>query len=102
MEAGKSQPIDMLGKGLLALTLDQGEYMNRYQGVVTLDGSTLEEIARNYFRNATLIDLSKTPEEIQKKVMTSYHEQAGKKKTKLLDFFIEKRLKNLLENIGDF
>ena len=61
-----------------------------------------EDIARNYFRNATLIDLSKTPEEIQKKVLTSYHEQAGKKKTKLLDFFIEKRLKNLIENIGDF
>lgn len=55
IQAGKTQPIDMLGKGLLALTLDQGEYMNRYQGVVTLDGSTLEEIARNYFRQSEQI-----------------------------------------------
>lgn len=55
INAGNTQPIDMLGKGLLALTLDQGEYMNRYQGVVTLDGSTLEEIARNYFRQSEQI-----------------------------------------------
>lgn len=61
-----------------------------------------ENIARNYHRNATLIDLSNTPKEIQDKVLISYHEQSGKKKTKLLDFFIEKRLKNLIEYIGDF
>lgn len=55
IEAGQTQPSEILGKGLLALTLDQGEYMSRYQGIVALDGSSLEEIARNYFRQSEQI-----------------------------------------------
>ncbi|KAG1668176.1 chaperonin [Nymphon striatum] len=55
IEEGKTQPTDMLGTGLLAITVDQGEYMNRYQGVVQLDGSSLEEIARNYFKQSEQI-----------------------------------------------
>ncbi|MFK4824377.1 Hsp33 family molecular chaperone [Paenochrobactrum sp. BZR 588] len=49
IEAGKTQPEDLLGRGTLGLTIDQGAHMQRYQGLVALDGSTLEEIARNYF-----------------------------------------------------
>lgn len=46
---GKVAPEQLLGKGTLALTIDQGAHMQRYQGIVALDGSNLEEIARNYF-----------------------------------------------------
>ncbi|MEL6435377.1 MAG: Hsp33 family molecular chaperone [Pseudomonadota bacterium] len=52
VDAGKADPEDLLGKGVLALTVDQGNYMQRYQGVVSLDGTSLEEIARNYFRQS--------------------------------------------------
>ncbi len=55
IKSGATQPSEMLGNGMLALTLDQGEYMNRYQGVVALDGSSLEEIARNYFKQSEQI-----------------------------------------------
>ena len=51
-DAGRADPESLLGKGILALTVDQGAYMQRYQGVVQLDGSTLEEVARNYFRQS--------------------------------------------------
>ncbi|MGI9354508.1 MAG: Hsp33 family molecular chaperone [Rhizobiaceae bacterium] len=39
----------LLGAGILAMTIDQGEYTQRYQGIVQLDGIGLEEVARRYF-----------------------------------------------------
>lgn len=39
----------LLGCGILAMTIDQGEYTQRYQGIVQLDGIGLEEVARRYF-----------------------------------------------------
>ena len=39
----------LLGHGHLAMTIDQGADMNRYQGLVALDGGTLEDAAHEYF-----------------------------------------------------
>ena len=39
----------LLGKGHLAMTIDQGPDMSRYQGLVALDGGTLEDAAHEYF-----------------------------------------------------
>ncbi|WP_274427220.1 Hsp33 family molecular chaperone [Chelativorans sp. YIM 93263] len=52
---GENAPEQLLGEGVLALTIDQGQYMQRYQGVVQLDGSTLEDVARTYFRQSEQI-----------------------------------------------
>lgn len=54
-QTGHADPAGLLGKGVLALTVDQGAYMNRYQGIVALDGSSLEEVARSYFRQSEQI-----------------------------------------------
>src|ERR1700742_1947597 len=40
---------DLLGKGHLAMTIDQGADMSRYQGLVALDGGSLEDAAHEYF-----------------------------------------------------
>src|SRR6476619_4380964 len=40
---------ELLGKGHLAMTIDQGADMSRYQGLVALDGGTLEDAAHEYF-----------------------------------------------------
>ena len=53
--AGEDAPEQLLGNGVLALTVDQGPAMQRYQGVVQLDGASLEEIARVYFRQSEQI-----------------------------------------------
>jgi molecular chaperone Hsp33 len=42
----------LLGNGILAFTIDQGEYMQRYQGMVQLNGQSLEEAAVHYFRQS--------------------------------------------------
>ncbi len=46
---------DLLGKGHLALTLEQGEDMSRYQGIVALEGQGFEEAAHRYFRQSEQI-----------------------------------------------
>jgi molecular chaperone Hsp33 len=47
--AGKTASGDLLGEGHLAMTIDQGPDMNRYQGLVALNGGTLEDAAHEYF-----------------------------------------------------
>jgi molecular chaperone Hsp33 len=47
--AGVASPADLLGKGHLAFTIDQGSDMSRYQGVVALQGQGLEAAAHEYF-----------------------------------------------------
>lgn len=47
--AGNTTPGELLGKGHLAMTVDQGAHMERYQGIVPLDGGGLEEAAHIYF-----------------------------------------------------
>ena len=69
-------------------------------------GTDLEEmetsIARNYSRNANLIDLSFTPEEIREKVMDQFNNQTDRDRSKLLNYFIVNKLKNLTEHLGEF
>lgn len=55
VEAGKTSPPDLLGHGVLAFTIDQGRGMQPYQGIVPMDGSSLEEIAGVYFRQSEQI-----------------------------------------------
>ncbi|HWT61073.1 MAG TPA: Hsp33 family molecular chaperone, partial [Ochrobactrum sp.] len=55
VSTGKTRPEELLGRGTLAFTVDQGAHTQRYQGIVALDGSTLEEIARTYFRQSEQI-----------------------------------------------
>ena len=53
--AGKTEPEALLGRGVLAFTIDQGGFMQPYQGIVELDGRSLEEIAMAYFRQSEQI-----------------------------------------------
>jgi molecular chaperone Hsp33 len=46
---GKTNPGALLGHGHLAMTVDQGSDMSRYQGLVALDGKDLEHAAHEYF-----------------------------------------------------
>jgi molecular chaperone Hsp33 len=42
----------LLGRGYLAFTCDQGPDMERYQGIVALEGSDLSEMTGHYFRSS--------------------------------------------------
>jgi len=56
----------------------------------------------NYWRNRKLIDLHYIPKEIKEKIMESYQGQTGKGREKLMNYFIAKKLKNLMGSIGEF
>ena len=47
--AGKIKGGELLGTGHLAMTIDQGQDMSRYQGLVALEGGSLEDAAHEYF-----------------------------------------------------
>jgi len=59
-------------------------------------------IAKNYFRNVQLIDLNYIPDQIKEKVMDSYNLQANKDRSKLMNYFVANKLRNLTEHIGEF
>src|SRR5436190_981758 len=47
--SGTADPGALLGRGHLAMTIDQGPDMSRYQGMVALEGGSLEDAAHEYF-----------------------------------------------------
>ena len=48
----------LLGKGYIAFTVDQGQYAERYQGIVDLDGSNLAECIEHYFAQSDQVDMA--------------------------------------------
>ena len=54
-ERGETKPGQLLGKGHLAMTVDQGSHMDRYQGIVALEGGSLEDVAHTYFQQSEQI-----------------------------------------------
>jgi 5'-3' exonuclease len=61
-----------------------------------------DEVVRNYQRNLSLIDLSKSPPDLYMACLKEYHNASDGDRSKLLNYFIQKRLKNLTESIGEF
>jgi molecular chaperone Hsp33 len=55
VEAGKASPGALLGRGHLAMTIDHGQDRNRYQGLVAVEGASLEDAAHEYFRSSEQI-----------------------------------------------
>lgn len=61
-----------------------------------------EEMSQYYNRNRLMVDLSKTPDTIKSSIVSSYKEQTGGNRSKLLDYFIEHKMGNFFDAVGDF
>jgi len=61
-----------------------------------------EEVKRNYQRNHKLINLDNTPEDLQKSILDTFNEAPCGDRSKILTYFIENKLKELTDSIGDF
>ena len=61
-----------------------------------------DEVRRNYQRNEKLIDLTESPEELFLECIKAYNDAPEGDRSKLLNYFIQKRLSNLTESIGEF
>lgn len=66
-------------------------------------GEFPDDLVKSYWeRNRTLIDLSFTPQNIQDNIHEAYKAQEGKTRDKLISYFMEHKLKDLLERLSDF
>ena len=61
-----------------------------------------DEARRNYQRNKKLIDLDATPNELFTEILKEIQNAPEGDRSKLLNYFMQKRLKNLTESIGEF
>lgn len=61
-----------------------------------------DTMLRGYKRNQTLVDLDYTPEIIKSKIVDAYDNTKPNSRQKLLTYFIENRLKNLIPIIDEF
>ena len=61
-----------------------------------------EAMLRNYHRNKTLVDLRETPESIRINIVNQFDNQEVGDRSQLWNYFVDKRLKNLMEVIDEF
>ena len=61
-----------------------------------------EEEQKNYDRNRKLIDLSCVPPELQAKINNEFNDVEVASRDKILNYFITKKLKTLIEVIDEF
>lgn len=61
-----------------------------------------DELLRNYKRNEQLIDLTHIPSDIKQRIINEYETQKEKGRSKLFNYFVSHKLKNLMENINEF
>ena len=61
-----------------------------------------EEEEKNYNRNRKLIDLSSIPHEIEDKINNEFNDVKAASRDKILGYFINKKLKTLIEVIDEF
>ncbi len=57
---------------------------------------------RNWQRNETLIDLNKIPDDIRNEILTDFKNTKTGDRSKLFNYFVEHKLNNLIQSIGDF
>ena len=60
------------------------------------------EVFRNYMRNREMIDLDRTPENIKKESIDQYENYVYPKRSNILTYLIENRMKMLIESAGEF
>jgi 5'-3' exonuclease len=68
------------------------------KGPASMDENTL----RNYHRNKMMIDLSEIPEIYKTKILEEYNKEKEVGRSQLFNYFVEKKLKNLITDIQDF
>jgi 5'-3' exonuclease len=61
-----------------------------------------EQLSVRYNENKKLIDLNQIPQVYEDAIINSYRSYKVNDRSKLLTYFIENKLKSLMENIGDF
>jgi hypothetical protein len=60
------------------------------------------ETARNFQRNRYLIDFEYIPDTVRNNIIGAWQTQPRKDRSQLLNYFMEHKMKNLIDSLGDF
>lgn len=75
----------------------------KIEELLKADFATLpEELQRNWKRNRMLIDLRAIPDTIQADILHEFEMQANKPRDKMFNYFINNKMKMLMESISEF
>jgi len=97
--------------GIPNILSDDDAIINEEKRQTPCRSKKIEEIFQNlgewsqkeeWKRNQTLIDLDFIPEQYESAILEAYQKEPKGKRSKLLNYFIEHRLKNLMEYIEEF
>ena len=61
-----------------------------------------DDTKRNFFRNKALIDFEEIPENIETQIIDAFEAQEYGDRKKIFNYFMQKRMKNLMESISEF
>lgn len=61
-----------------------------------------EETMQRIQRNRSLIDLRNVPPQLTEQILIEYDKESGKSRSKMFNYFVAHKLKNLLEDIGEY
>ena len=61
-----------------------------------------DKMFRNYCRNEQLVDLNKTPSDIIDKIVDIYNNYKDNGRSKLFNYFVKHKLRNLMEHLQEF
>ena len=61
-----------------------------------------ENIERNFNRNRYLIDFEFIPNTVRENILRAWIDRTKKDRSQILNYLIEHKMKNLIENAGDF
>ena len=68
------------------------------KGTENMDAETL----RRFHRNKAMIDLSEVPEKYRKRCIEEFNKEKKTSRNELFNYFMHKKLKNLITDIQDF
>jgi hypothetical protein len=92
-------PGDTFVRGIRQKVMTEG----RLTKFLTEEYSDYDDTSKSGFsRNRVLIDLRHIPEDIKESIIHTYDNTKPAPRSKLLTYFMEKKLKNLMEVIGEF
>lgn len=60
------------------------------------------DVARNFQRNRYLIDFEYIPDTVRNNIVSAWTTQPRKDRGQLLNYFIEHKMKNMIEHLGEF
>lgn len=94
-------PDDCFVKGERQKTLTKPKF-EKYMQIADLSTVLSEQEFKNFKRNEQLIDFHMVPQYISNAVLEAYEGQANKGRGKILNYFIQNKLKLLTEHINEF